>query len=234
MSKVITNEVVRSTCGICPVGCGVLIHLENGRAVKIEGDPENPVNEGILCVKGMASLEYLYHPDRLNYPVKRVGKRGEGKWQRISWDEALNTIASELVKSRSNYGAESVGLIHGAAKGIQDSYLVRLGNAFGTPNVAWHGHVCHVPRTFASSITYGFHSIADLEYPPALSIVWGINLLETRIGEHKALIRALDRGTKLILIDPRQIGLAERADLWLQPRPGSDLALALDDKCNSK
>ena len=82
--------------------------MDKGRVIKVEGDPENPLNEGVLCSKGLASVEYLYHPDRLQHPLKRAGKRGEGKWQRISWDEALGTVAAEYAKARDKYGVESV------------------------------------------------------------------------------------------------------------------------------
>ena len=219
--------VVRSTCGICPIGCGVLVHVDNGRVIKVEGDPESPLNEGVLCPKGLASLEYLYHPNRLRHPLKRLGERGEGKWQQISWGEALDTVATELVKARGKYGTESVAFVNGAAKGLQESYLARLANVFGTPNVAWQGHVCFVPRTLASRITYGFYAVPDYDYPPACIVVWGKNMAETLHHAHHRVIKAIDKGTKLIVIDPRQIDLMAKSDLWLQPRPGSDLALAL-------
>ena len=204
-----------------------MIHLEDGKPVRIEGDPDSPINEGKLCVKGQASLEYLYHADRLKHPLKRVGKRGKGKWQPISWDEALNILADELTKVRDNYGAESLAVIEGAAKGIQDSYPPRFANVFGTPNVAKQGHVCHVPRSRASVVTYGFFSYPDYKHPPSCIIIWGLNVAETYHHDYKEILEVIDKGTKLIVIDPREIGLAKRADLWLRVRPCSDLALAL-------
>jgi len=112
---VIEDKVVRSTCELCLAGCGILVHMKDGKPVKVEGDPDNPINEGALCAKGLASLEYLYHPDRLKHPLKRVGERGEGKWQQITWDEALDTIAADLTKAKEQYGAESVAFIRGGA-----------------------------------------------------------------------------------------------------------------------
>ena len=221
------DKVIRSTCSLCQIGCGILVHLENGQAVKIEGDPDNPLNRGALCAKGFASLEYLYHPDRLKHPLRRAGERGTGTWQPVSWDEALSAIASQLSNTRDNHGAESVAFIRGAAKGLQDSYLARLAHAFGSPNVAWQGHVCSLPRRFASRITCGFETIPDYDYPPACIVVWGKNMAETLHHAYQRLLGAIDKGAKLIVIDPRQIDLAKKADLWLQPRPGSDLALAL-------
>ena len=101
--------------------------------VKIEGDKDHPLNKGLLCVKGLASLELLYHQDRLKSPLKRVGRRGTGSWKSITWDEALTLIARELNKAKRRYGPHSVAFIHGAAKGLQDSYLARFANAFGSP-----------------------------------------------------------------------------------------------------
>jgi len=221
-----TNQVIKSTCGLCQIGCGVLVHVDNGTVVKVEGDPESPLNKGILCSKGLASLEYLYHPDRLRHPLKRVGERGEAKWQQISWDEATDTIAGELAQARDSYGAESVAFITGAAK-AGSGYPRRFANAFGTPNVGGMGHVCMVPRQNASRITYGFYAVPDYEYPPACIVVWGKNMAATLHHAHQKTIQAIERGAKLMVIDPGEIDLVTKADLWLKLRPGSDLALAL-------
>ena len=94
MNTVEVGEIVRSTCELgCRSGCGVLIHMKNGKPVKVEGDPEHPVNKGALCPVGRASLEFLYHPDRLKHPLRRAGGKGEGKWKQIGWDEALDVTA---------------------------------------------------------------------------------------------------------------------------------------------
>ena len=111
-----TSEIIRSTCNFCQIGCGVLVHIKDGRVVKVEGDPASPLNKGILCTKGLATVEYVYHPDRLQHPLKRIGQRGEGKWQQISWDEALSTVAEKLSQAKDKYGAESVAFTVGAAK----------------------------------------------------------------------------------------------------------------------
>jgi anaerobic selenocysteine-containing dehydrogenase len=223
----IADGVIKSTCSQCTGNCGVLISLENGRAVEIRGDPESPHSKGALCIIGLASLEYLYHPERLKHPLRRTGQKGEGKWQQISWDAALSQIADELNRAKKDYGPESVAMMHGSAKGYQDTSLRRFANAFGTPNVICADYVCHVPRMLAAEITFGFFPGADYGHPPACIISWGTNKAETRFWAQKACIQALDRGAKLIVIDPLEIELARRADLWLQPRPGSDLALAL-------
>ena len=222
-----TQEVIKSTCDLCSGGCGMLIYLENSKPIRVEGDPESPISKGVLCTKGLASLDYLYHPDRLKYPLKRVGDRGGGSWQRISWNDALDLIGNELVKARENSGAESVALIHGANKGLRDSYLRRFANLFGTPNIVGAGYVCNLPRRYASEITCGFSPFPDYEYPPACIVIWAANVKTRNIWEYMQTIQAIDKGTKLVVIDPRKIELTSKADLWVQVRPGSDLALAL-------
>ena len=202
--------------------------MDNGRVIKVEGDPESPLNRGELCPKGQASLEYLYHPDRLKHQLKRVGEKGQGKWQQITWNEALDTVAGELAKARDKHGAESVVFIQGSNKGgSQMLHLARFANVFGSPNIAYQGYVCFVPRRNASNITYGFYAIPDFDYPPASIVVWGKNLSESLHHVHRRVMRAVEGGAKLMVINPMKVEGTERADLWLQLRPGTDLALAL-------
>jgi anaerobic selenocysteine-containing dehydrogenase len=221
------TQVVKSVCGLCMGNCGVLVTVEEGKAVDIRGDPDSPPNRGALCPIGRASLEYLHHPDRLAYPLRREGERGEGKWQQISWDEALNLAAEALNKVKVEYGSEAVVMIHGSAKGPMDTHLVRLANAFGTPNVVCSDYVCHVPRVLAAEFTFGFFPSPDYGYPPACIISWGANDAETHFCRHNGLVQAVKKGAKLIAIDPRETEVTKMADLWLRVRPGSDLALAL-------
>jgi anaerobic selenocysteine-containing dehydrogenase len=222
-----TDELVASVCDICMAGCGVLIHLSDGKPVKVEGDPDYPVNKGVLCPLGMASLEILNHPDRLKHPLKRVGERGSGKWKQISWDEALDTIAAELSKAKEKCGAESVVLIRGGAKGYQDQYQARFANLFGTPNVVSTAPICHVPRVRAAEMTYGFMSWPDYEYPPACMVIWGVNAAASYLPTRMREKEALKRGSKLIVIDPAETDCVREANMWVKVRPSSDLALAL-------
>jgi anaerobic selenocysteine-containing dehydrogenase len=205
-----------------------LIHLKDGKPVKIEGNPDSPVNRGTLCIKGLASLDYLDHPDRLKYPLKREGDRGQGRWKKISWDEALDTIAGEMAKAKKDFGPESVVMVMGYAKGFQNTWLHRLANVFGTPNVAGMGHLCTQPRSFASKLTLGFSPTPDFDHPPGCVVVWGVNSAETNHPLSQKMLNVLRKGTtKLIVIDPKDIDLTKKADQWLKVRPGSDLALAL-------
>ena len=210
-------------------GCGILAHVENGKITKIEGDPDSPLNRGTICAKGIAQIEKLNHPDRLKYPMKRIGERGEGKWKRISWDEALETITGKIRETIDREGTRAISFAQGAPKGLELFLLIRLANLLNIPNISTPGNVCHMPRETASTLTCGFFPIPDYDHPPACVVVWGSNLFQTNeegiIGSQ--LRRALDQGAKLIVIDPRKTGVASRADLWLQPKPGTDLALAL-------
>ncbi|MBW2408661.1 MAG: molybdopterin-dependent oxidoreductase [Deltaproteobacteria bacterium] len=226
------EKVIKSTCGMCFAACGVRVHIATGKvaagkAVKVTGDPDSPINRGVICPKGRAAPEAAYHPARLQQPLKRIGEKGEGKWAPISWDEALDTVAAELINARDTYGAESFAFIQGSAKVLIDNYNERLANAFGTPNFATTGHVCFLPRLFASKVTCGSYTVPDYEGPPACILVWGANLAETRIGEHHRAVRHIKNDGKLIVVDPVQSRLTAKAHHWLQVRPGTDLALAL-------
>jgi len=210
-------------------GCGILAHVENGRITKIEGNPDSPLNRGTICAKGLAQIEKLNHPDRIKYPMKRKGERGKGKWERISWDEALETIAEKISEIIKEDGPRAISFAQGTPKGLELFLLLRLANLLNIPNISTPGNVCHMPRETASTLTCGFFPIPDYDHPPACVVVWGSNLFQTNeegiLGSQ--LKRALDHGAKLIVIDPRKTAVASRADLWLQPRPGTDLALAL-------
>jgi anaerobic selenocysteine-containing dehydrogenase len=206
-------------------GCGLRVHVEDGKIVKVEGDPDSPLNRGTICAKGIAQVERLNHPDRLRHPLKRAGERGEGKWERISWDEALTTISHRILRA----DRRSIGFAQGTPKGLELYMMIRLANLLKIPTVVTPGSICHMPRETAATITCGFFPVPDYDHHPALVMVWGSNLFQTNeegiIGSQ--LRRVLDRGAKLIVIDPRRTQLSSRADLWLQPRPGTDLALSL-------
>ncbi len=221
------KQIIKSVCMGCGAGCGILIHMENGRPIRIQGDRQCINNEGRLCMKGLSILKTVYHPDRLKHPLKRAGEKGSGKWHRISWNEALEIIAEKFTTIKDNYGAESVAMVFGSARGFQDNYLKRLASTFGTPNVATQSHVCYVPGVRASQVTSGSALTPDLDFSPACLVVWGEDMTETRVTQFQKVIRAKEEGTKLIVIDPVDTRLARKADLWVRIRPGSDLALAL-------
>ncbi|MCL6495003.1 MAG: molybdopterin-dependent oxidoreductase, partial [Ignavibacterium sp.] len=182
-----------------------------------------------MCAKGKAQIEKLYHPDRLSYPWRRIGARGEGRWQRISWAEALSTIA-EKIKEKIDQGEErSIVFAQGTPKGLELYLLIRLANVLKIPHLITPGSICHMPRETAALYTCGFFPVPDFGHPPNLVLVWGSNLYQTNeegiMGAQ--LRRVKDKGANLIVIDPRKTPLAAQADLWLRVKPGTDLALAL-------
>lgn len=226
------DRIVRSVCQACHLECGVLVHVRDGKVIKVKGNPEHPLNRGYTCVKGRAQPQVVHHPDRLKYPIRRSGKRGEGKWERISWDEALDNIAEKLTEIRKKYGAESIAVIHGTGPRPTLYSTPLLASALGTPNViSLDLHICYQPSLIAERWTYG-HSILMEQGPDYLNsdcimVMGGNPLLSHPTRGIEILEAKRKRKTKLIVIDPRRIELASRADLWLQIRPGTDVALAI-------
>ena len=222
------DSVVKSHCRMCHGGCGVLVYTKNGKVAKIAGDPGCPINNGTLCSKGIASVQLAYHPDRLTYPVRRVGAKGSGKWERVSWDEALDTIAERILLYKEKHGAESIVMGYGTGR-ENEAVIYRFSNLLGTPNVLTAGHFCYGPRIATSIITCGTNPIVDYENHPKCIMVWGNNLVISNPDCYKgeSFSVSLDAGAKLIVVDPRLTRIAARADIWLQLRPGTDTALAL-------
>ncbi|MFO7598502.1 MAG: molybdopterin-dependent oxidoreductase [Candidatus Desulfacyla sp.] len=210
-------------------GCALLAGVRDNVIVKIKGDPDGFLNRGYVCPKGLASPGRLNHPDRLKHPLRRTGGRGEGKWERISWDAAIETIRENFQRIKEAYGARGVAFCQGMPKGIEHFVLIRLANIFGSPNVVSVQDVCHAPREVTGLHTCGFYPVADFHLKSSLALVWGSNVTSTNEeGEIcSLLLDQLRNGTRMIVVDPRQTELAKKADLWLQLRPGTDAALAL-------
>ena len=222
------EQVIKSNCRVCHGGCGVLVHVKDGVITNIEGNPDFPTNRGAICSKGLAFTQLVYHPDRVTYPLQRAGKRGEGKWRRISWDEALDTIAVRYRQIKEECGAEAIVLGYGTGRNYE-GFLYRFANLLGTPNVLTAGHMCYGPRVATSGIICGRLTLCDYENNPGCVMVWGNNVVISNGDEYTGenLSRSLSGGAKLIVVDPRLTYLAGRADVWLQLRPGTDAALAL-------
>ncbi|MCL1799453.1 MAG: molybdopterin-dependent oxidoreductase [Eggerthellaceae bacterium] len=227
----------------CHEGCGVLLYTDSaGTLVKVEGDPENPFNQGRLCVRCLALPEVTYHPDRLLFPQKRAGERGEDKWERISWEEAYDTIVEKFNGYKEEFGAESVVFCQGTGRDVTWANG-RLCYGFGSPNSSdfQSGMACYLPRLASLYATTGNFLVADCsQYFPAryddprwtpseCIVVWGCNPIISNADGFFGhwVVDCMQRGSKLIVVDPRLTWLAAKADIWLQIRPGTDAAMAL-------
>ena len=219
--------IKKTSCSICnPQSyCGINAYVEQGHLVEVEGMPEHPANEGTLCAKGAASLQYVYAENRLKYPMIQRGERGSNNWERISWEEALSIIASRLLEIRSEYGPESVIFYAGYPKWFRP-FLQRLAHGFGSPNYATESSVCSSSPTVVSKITYG--SLGRPDFPRTRCILnWSANPFYTNATQARHLLDLKEKGVKFISVDPRLSPFAQRADIHLQLRPGTDGALAL-------
>jgi len=228
----IKNGTVRTVCQGCHCECGVLVNVRDGRITKIEGDPKHPMNRGFTCIKGNVYHEIVYHPDRLKYPLKRLGIKRRGKWQRITWEQALNEIAQKLTEIKEKFGSEAIATIHGTGPRPTKHSLPLLLHSLNSPNrVDVDFHICYVPSFVAETCTYGTSITQEIgpDYPNANCVlVWGANPLASHPAKGKEIVEAKNkRNAKLIVVDPRRTPLAAMADLWLQVRPGTDGALAI-------
>jgi len=185
-----------------------------------------------MCAKGLSSIQDLYNPNRITHPLKRKGVRGGGEWERVSWEEALDTITEKVRESTAQHGASSVAICQGTGRGY-NRYTFRFARSVGTPNIGTSADFCYGPRLAVFGMMVGGRLYCDYhgwggEYPKT-QISWGKQLEITNADGEMAVwfLDSLDRAEHLILIDPRATRLAGRADLWLRVRPGTDAALAL-------
>jgi anaerobic selenocysteine-containing dehydrogenase len=209
------------------MGCGINCYVRDGRLVRIEGMKEAPTNKGKLCPKAFASMQWVYSPQRLRYPLKRVGEKGEGKFERVTWDEALDIIAHKLKEQKDKYGPESLAILSPQRRSYSE-YLYRFLMAHGSPNYG-HSGICAVQRAFGFAYTLGESWLtADFEHAE-LIVIWGSNPVYSGgpLGALKKILDARDRGARLIVIKPEMQPDAAKADIWVPIRPGTDGALAL-------
>ena len=226
------EKIVRTICQGCHSECGVLVHVNRNKVTKIKPDPDHPSSRGYICVKGTHYADFTFHPDRLKYPLRRAGGKGEGKWERISWDEALDEIASRLTEMKEKYDVRSIGAFYGTAP--RQSLLSNnlLASALGTPNViSTDLHLCFAPSMVAEIATVGYTVMME-EGPDYLSskciLVCGGNPLVSHPPRGRDLLEGVKKNkAKLIVIDPRFTPLAAQADMWFRIRPGTDAALIL-------
>ncbi len=229
-------KMTRTVCMGCHDRCGALVYSnDENKIVKITGDPDHPFSRGAFCGSGMSQRFIHEDKDRVIYPLRRVGERGSGKWERISWDEAMETIINKTKELQEKYGPESIVVGQGTSRTINDWHC-RINHTIGT-----HGwglaplHVCLNPLILPNALTMGvpqmsggdvlYRSDANPEESNTI-VLWGVSAMGI-IQQIKYIRKAQEKGTKIISIEPRLNDLAMFADLHIRPRPGTDGALAL-------
>ncbi|SFN01454.1 molybdopterin-containing oxidoreductase family protein [Thermodesulforhabdus norvegica] len=225
-----TLRLLKTHCGrMDHGGCPIMLEIDDSGIRRVHPDPGGWTGKPYLCAKAFGAVEKLNHPARLTYPIIRTGKRGENRWRRASWDEALGLIAENLDRVREKHGARAVAFCQGMPKGLEHFVLIRLANLFGSPNVVAVQDVCHAPREVTGLHTCGFYPVADFRHHSEVILLWGSNPVATNeeglMGT--LLLDRLAAGTKLIVVDPMKTRLAKRAELYLPVKPGRDALLAL-------
>lgn len=221
-------EIKRTLCDICCPGmhCGVDAYVKDGKIIKLEGTKEHPRSHGLLCTKGAAGRQYVYREDRIKTPLRRVGERGEGKFEPITWDEAYRIVADELLKVKKEYGADSVAFFSGYTKWYRQ-YLHRFAYSFGSINYGTECSTCFKASEMAWEATVGLNSDPDMENSNVI-LGFALNGFHSRYLVAPRLLRLKEQGKKFIIIDPRKTPATQKlADIHLQIKPGTDGALAL-------
>lgn len=225
------KEVVRGVCSLdCPDQCGLLLHKEAGRIVKVEGDPAHPITQGAICNKVRHMAERLYDPARLRYPLKRTGKKGDGAFERISWEEAIETIVSKWKTLIATEGAESIlpysfygnmGRI--GAEGMDRRFFHRLGAS------RLEYTICEAAGTAGYHYTMGgsYGTSPEDTVHAKLIVMWGINAVSTNLHQIVLAEKARKNGARIVAIDVHRNRTAKWADWFIPVRPGTDAALAL-------
>ena len=223
--------VVETACPLdCPDACSLAVTVQHGKVLTIDGSHKNPVTEGYICAKVRKFGERLYGPDRLLYPAVRTGRKGEGHFERVPWEEAIERVASRFEAAKAKHGGASIlPYSYGGSNGLltQDNIDAQLWRRFGTSRLA--RTVCAAPTGAANMALYGkMASTTYQDYPEAkLIVLWGVNPSASGIHLVPFVREAQKRGATLVVVDPRATALARSADVHLAVKPGTDVAVAL-------
>ncbi len=219
------SKTIKTICYICNGACGISLELREGVITKIAGDKEHPLTHGYICPKGMALREMVYAPDRIKSPIRKVAP---DKWEEISWDEAFTYIVDKLKNLKDNNEPEALD-IHVGQSGVKKEfphYVDRFAALYGTPNCSSAGSHCHMSKRLGNEITYGALPVTDYLNSDCI-VLWGYNPANACPPQMNDINKARVRGAKLIVVNPMVTPTAQKADIHLQLRPGSDGALAL-------
>ncbi len=233
------TQKIRTMCRACLNNCGIVAHVKDGVVVKLEGDPDDPMNKGAACAKGLAGIQALYNPCRIKYPMKCTGGRGSNQWERMSWNDALDEIADIMWEWYQKEGPKSLVCSTGGGGNPQFFSPARFLSVWGGGNFFEPGCAqCYLPRNHMESVINGTAdtSLADgpvtEPYLPDCKtkcyVMWGVGPSTHGTGSTGRVVTELrNSGTKTVVIDPRLTPDAARADVWLPIRPGTDVALML-------
>jgi len=232
--------VKRTVCQFCHARCRVEVHSKNGHLVKIEPDKTFPRWDVVFpsisdCMRVKGAKEFMEHPDRLNFPLKRVGEKGEGKWQKIPWEQALDEVAAKLTKIKEQYGAEAIGASTGTGRSWY-KFMTRFLHLLGSPNQGGASAICHGPAVVVANALLGWavrhrtgvtiDSLGGKLVTKCVMLI-GINPSQAYPRLWKSIREGKKLGVKVILMDPRATMVTELTDLHLQHRPGTDTPLLL-------
>ena len=226
------RKMVPSACWSCVTRDSMIGFVEDGRLVKLEGHPDSIRGKGKICSKGAAGINQLYDPDRILYPMKRAGKRGEGKWKRVSWDEALTELAGRLKKLRDEGHPEKFMFHYGRMKASSSKIVKSVFLAtYGTGTIGNHTSICEGGKWVGQELTWGKHyDNWDFDHTK-LVVNFGSGVLDAHtnhIPTAQRLVTAMvDRGVKMYTFDPRLGNTAARSTEWLPLKPGTDRAVVL-------
>lgn len=217
---------VHTMCEMCVWRCGVIAKIAGGRVVKLDGNPEHPHSRGNLCPRGQSGLMNTYDPDRILTPLIRVGKRGEGKFRQASWEEALDLTAARMLEIKDQYGPEA--MVFSSTHNLSQVQFENLLYAFGSPNYGTQRSLCFNAMITAFSLTYGVEEPSRNYDDVEFILMVGRNMMEAiSTSETSELAKAIDRGAKLVYLDPRFTKTASKAAEWIPIRPGTDSAFLL-------
>ncbi|MGD8228171.1 MAG: molybdopterin-dependent oxidoreductase [Desulfobacteraceae bacterium] len=219
-------EIRPTICAICNPHshCGIDAYVKDGVIIKVEGTKSNPHSEGVLCPKGAASREYIYHKERIRTPLLRKGEKGSDDFEPISWDEALDTIGERLQEIKKESGPESVAFYVGYTKWMRP-FVKRLAHSFGSPNYCTESSTCFTATKVANLLNYGYFGPPELPKSKCL-LVWSSNPFYTNPSTVRRLLDERERGLKIIEVGPLITPLTAHADIHLRMRPGTSGALA--------
>ncbi len=223
------RKAIPSACWQCVTRCASMGYVEDGRLVKIESNVNSIRTEGVMCAKGQGGVNHTYDPDRILYPMQRVGERGSGQWERISWDEALDMIAARMKKNRDAGTPEKVAFHYGRMKASHSKTIGGFFKAFGTGSIGNHTALCEGGKWTAQELTWGGH-YDNWDFDNTKFVLnFGSNVLETHTNHiptaHRLLWAMAEKGVEMVSFDVRLSNTAAKSKEWVPIKPGTDAAV---------